>query len=419
MDVILKKAERALRQLEQGDVDQGLNAINELLDHRDMTDELRFELATALYSQGFVSEAIAILRDLYTRYPAESELMVTLAEYYAEDGQEDEALSHLREVPAEDDNYLRAVLLSAEISLRQGLTEVAEHKIRQAQSVYPEEKVLYQALGEIYYEQEEYALALLNFQKGTHTPLAKLADCYAHLGQLEEALTHYELALKQHRTPDVLFGAGFVAFRLKEWERAVNYFRDLLDIDPYYASAYVYLAQSYLKLNDIGQALATIEQGLRYDETNPQLFYLHGEVLLKQKKYEEAENALRYALELEPGHAQVLEALIQLSQETGDLRQCLAYLRQLLDISPERPDLWIEQGRLYEELEEWHEARDSYRQALTLVPDDVNVLNRLAYLLRDEGQLTEAVRLWKKSLVLQPDQWEIMDMIERYEQDMK
>ncbi|GGK24763.1 TPR repeat-containing protein YpiA [Caldalkalibacillus thermarum] len=415
MDIV-KETEQALRQLEQGKVDQGLAALKKLLEREEMSDELRFELATVLYSHGFLEDAISILRDLHHRYPAESELIVTLAEYYAEDGQEDEALALLREVPLDDENYLRAVLLSAEISLRQGLPEVAADKIRQVLKHYPEEKVLYQALGEIYYDQKEYALALLNFKKGTHTPLAKLADCYAHIGQLEEALTHYEQALKQQKTPDVLFGAGFVALRLEEWERAVQYLQDLLDMDPYYASAYIYLAQAYLKLNNLDQALATVEKGVRYDETNPQLFYLHGEILFKLKEYEEAEQALRHVLTLEPGHLQALEALIHLGKETGNDQQRLEGIRQLLELSPERPDLWYEQGRLYEELEEWEKARESYERGLSLAPDDVNLLNRLAYLLRDEGELTEAVRLWKKSLELQPDQWEIMDLLERYDQ---
>lgn len=378
-----------------------------------MNDDLRYEIAQTFLAYGYPDEAVSLLKELSKRYPQEDELKLLLAEAYYEGGKEEEALDLLRQVPTTSGHYLAAILLMADIYLNQGLSEVALDKVRQALESWPEEKLLYQALGEIYFNQGEYSLALLNFVKAGETSPDKLAQCYAHLGRFEEALEQYEQALKQNKNISLLFGAGFVAFQMGEWEKCISFFEEVIDQDPYYVSVYPYLAQAYLKLNRRREALEKVEAGLRYDETNAQLFFLYGLLLKGAKQKAEAKRSFEEAVRLDPEYGEAWEALWSLSQEEDEPEETLHYLGELLELFPDRPDLWLAQGELYDRLEQFTEAEHSFQQAYRLAPQDVEVLNRFASFLHAQGKREEAKKMWTKSLAIQPDQWEIEEMLLR------
>jgi len=290
---------------------------------------------------------------------------------------------------------------------------VALDKVRQALEQRPDEKLLYQALGEIYFNQGEYSLALLNFDKAGNTPPEKLAKCYAHLGRFEEALLQYEEVLKHKKEPSLLFEAGFVAYQMGEWEKCTSFFEDVIARDPYYVSVYPYLTQGYMKLNRYQKALETVEKGLRYDETNAHLFYLHGLLQQRFKNREEAKQSFTQAVRLDPELGEAWEALWVLSRDEEEPEEALKYVQELLKLYPERTDLWLAQGELHEELEQDREAEQSFREAYRLSPQDVEVINRLASFLYGQGKREEARKLWEKSLKLKPDQWEIEERLMR------
>ncbi len=411
--MLTEQVQKALAQVENGKPEEGLKKLKKLLSSTDMTDELRFETAQYLHALGYLDEAVNIYRQLVEAYPEEDQLKLALAEAWSDRGQEEEALELLRQISSGSDQYLAGVLLSADILLQQGLHEVALHKVRKALEQHPEEKVLYQALGEIYFDQGEYSLALLNFNKGGQAPVKKLAECLAHLGRFEEALAKYQEALQEERDPQLLLGAGVVSFQMGAWAEAIGYFEKLIDHDPYFTSAYLYLVQAYYKINRLEDALDKADKGLRYDETNANLFYWRGFLLERKKETEEAKLSYLQAVELDPELSEAWEALLHLSIEQNQVDDALHYIKRLLEFSPDRADLWLKQGELLEELEEWDKAEQSYRKVLNLAPDHVEGLNRLADLLYAEGKRDEAISLWKKSLKINGDQWEIEERLER------
>jgi pentatricopeptide repeat protein len=415
--LIEERIEKYFDMLTSGMVEEALMKIKGLLKEPEMTDDGRFAIAQYYYQYGFLEHAIAIVQSLHEAYPDESELVLFLAELYMENGQEEEALPLLMLLsPEDEDDYIRAILLASEIYLIEGLFEVAEYKIKQALEYYPNEKVLHSALGEIFYQQENYSLAILNFQKGTEiSTYARLADCYAHVGQFEEALEYYEMAATtEGKSTDVLFGYGFVAHQLQKWDLSTSKFKHIIESDPYYTSVYPLLVDDYIQLGKMDEALRYLEMGLIYDKTNPQLYFVKGEILLKENQDEEAKQQFYAALDLDDTHVLAMEKLIAISQKEEDWDKTLSLLDKILAVVPERADLLLQMGKVYEELEEWGEAERCYRDSIAISDQDVESLNRLAFLLRDEGNVKEALDLWKKSLELSPEQWDIEELILQY-----
>lgn len=414
--MLAEKVEKAFQQIEAGLIHEGLACLQELLERPDMDDELKFEAAQMYYQYGFLDKALELMQELYAHYEDEPEICLTLAELYLENSESEKALELLEKfTPDEGDDYLRAILLLSELYVIDGLFEVAENKLKQALELFPGEQVLFTALGEVFYIQEKYSLAVLNFEKGSViSTYAKLADCYAHLGNFELALDYYKKATTTDKeNAELLFGYGFVAYHLEDFDLAIRKFKALLNLDPFYTSAYPLIAEALGKTGDLAEAVKYIEEGIKYDQTNPYLLYLKGQLLRKQGDRSGSIEWLQNALELDGSESLALEELLDIYEEQEDWQRALSTIEKLLEMAPERVDLYIKRGQFFEELEQWADAEAAYRQALELDPESTLALNQLGYLLRDEGRLAEALEVWKSSLSLDPEQEDIEQAVEQ------
>lgn len=413
--MIIEEIQKHFNKVEFGDSTEGVEEIRRLLDHPQMTDDLRFEVAQFLYRYGFLDEALSVMETLHARYPDEPELILTLAELYMEADRNEDALELLRHIDEEEDDAVRAVLLASDIYLSEGLFEVAEMKIKEALQSHSDQPILKQALGEVFYEQEKYALALECFEQSTQPDYAKMADCCAHLGRFEEALAYYEEAMERTETPDLLFGYALVAFQMRKWPSVISALNRLKDADPHYTSLYPFLVEAYMHEGDTERALSVVEEGLKYDDTNARLNELKAKLAIQTGAKHQAKEQLQLALDKDPANIAALEKMALLLKDEGDLEASLRYLERLADISPGRSDIHVHKGLLYEELEQWDKAEQSYRAAVRANAQDTEALNHLAFLLRNEGQVQEALALWRKSLQINPEQEDIRDMIFRSE----
>jgi len=417
--LLIDRVQSEFDKMAAGMIEEAMEGLEQLTESPEMTDEIRFSMAESFAQLGFVEEALVILQELMVQYPEDAELRLFTAELYLESEQEEEALAILAEFPSEDkESFLRASLLAGELYLMQGWYETAEYKIREALKLYPQERILRTGLGEVYYAQEKYEAALTHFLNGIEiSDYTKIGNCYVHIGQFEEALSYYKKALtvKPH-DPDTLFRYGFVAFQMDEWQEALQKLEQVVNHDPFFTSVYPYLIEASIKLGQLDKALEWSDEGLKYDHTNPQLFYLKAQLLINTSQaQQQAEDLLDKALSLNEAHIPTLELKMMIYKDGEEWEAALECVNLLLDLAPERVDLFLEQGLLHEALDQIDQAEASYRKGLHLATDDIELFNHLAMLLRNKGELQEALVLWKRSLALEPNQWEIEELVGQYE----
>ena len=203
------------------------------------------------------------------------------------------------------------------------------------------------------------------------------------------------------------------------------------DADPNTALLYVRLAQH---LNENGQkaillAADLLEQMGQYD--------------LAVEEYAKISPSSSYFLSSELGRVgalrdggkteAALEVLYYLSREFSDIgivhnslgdflrreerysEAKIAYDRAV-DIYRENNNVsWVvlyARGITHERLQEWDKAESDFRNALTINPDQANVLNYLGYSLIDRGEkLDEAMTMIEKAVSLQPESGYIVDSL--------
>src|SRR5699024_4901899 len=97
----------------------------------------------------------------------------------------------------------------------------------------------------------------------------RLGEAYAEVGEYEEALHHFQEVDTEN--PELLFKYGFTAYQADHLDIAINTWKKLLELDPYYHAASNQLATAYMEEEMPEDANETANKGLEYDEFNKEL----------------------------------------------------------------------------------------------------------------------------------------------------
>ena len=117
---------------------------------------------------------------------------------------------------------------------------------------------------------------------------------------------------------------------------------------------------------------------------------------------DEAENALRGILEIDPANTAAWNNLASLLSESGRNVDAEAAYRKAIALNPDFPDFHSNLGNLLRATGRPAEAEESYRRAIRLDPKDASNLALLAQLLKETGATGDAEKLFRQALVLDP-----------------
>ena len=218
---------------------------------------------------------------------------------------------------------------------------------------FPDSPDAQKGLGFAYYTAGEYDLALTAFQRVLALqPTSLNAHLYlavtlSALGDSQGASAELLQADKLRTTEDdpwAIYGQTYA--NLKEWDRAIEYDRKEVGINPW----------------------------------NPAFYTVLGEALQEDGQTQDSIAAFREAIRLDPGH---LDASINLAvtlAQQGDLDQAINLLVTALHYHTDGPHVdaaWLNLGDVYANKDEWNEAAAAYQHALNLNPDMAIARDRL------------------------------------------
>lgn len=413
----MKKLKQALALLDVGQVDKALTILKKK--QKNASDDEKFLIADIYYERGFFEEAIELMEELLKKYPKEGQLLTQLAEMYIELEEDEVAIQLLSEVEEDDSFYVASLIQLADLYQAQGLFEVSEQKLLQAKKLAPEEKVIDFALGELFFSMGDFSRAITNYERiasktkeiNQVSIIERLAECHALLGRYEKALDYYiELDSKN---PNTMFKYGFTAYQAKRNEIAIAQWEKLIEADPHYHSAYYQLAQVYKEENMFDKAFETVQQGLKYDDFNKELFLLAGELAIHIQKEEEAIDYLKRAIRLDSDYREAILLLIQIYTETHDYEKVIALITDVKRQGATDPLYDWELAKAYREEEKYEEALYAYKDASFDLQHDSEFLQDYGYFLTEEGLVHEAIETLDRYLQLVPDDEEVRAFVER------
>ncbi len=210
---------------------------------------------------------------------------------------------------------------------------------------------------------------------------------------LQEALEDLDAVLEQNPVHEgALQTAGYVATLLGDGDRALGYYRQMLELDPTNTDIRIRLALDLMNAGDPEGALELAEEGLQHAPDDVTLKTYIGHF------------ATAYAQQLESGDAEAGVAPdTALAMEM--YRKAVTNYEAAHAANPDSADVVIVRNMLiaYPKVGRAGEVIELGRNALSNYPDDAGIHIAVAQLQKREGQLDDAMATLEQARAIDPD----------------
>lgn len=168
------------------------------------------------------------------------------------------------------------------------------------------------------------------------TSLVHLGGIYSRQGLMDLALESFESALLlEPENPLALAGKGGALFDKDQLLEAHEILNRALKLDPTLGSAALTLAKTLVKLNKPDEAIDVLGNISKYIASEPMLYFVYGEVFEKKQAYDSALEAYEAALSFDPQHKKTLNSMAILLMSMGRREEAANAFRKLLEIDPD------------------------------------------------------------------------------------
>ncbi len=223
-------------------------------------------------------------------------------------------------------------------------------------------------------------------------------------GKLGEAQSLYTDALTRFpQNPRLHYELGMIYFRLHDWTKAVDNYRNSLHGDSTNLKALFYLSESYFGESDLERARATIAQAAQMAPNDPQVCQKYGEYLTaalptRKEGIEWLEKARRLNPSLEHIDFEIGKAQFDLTDFSGAIDNLQAALKK--ESGNGEADFYL--AECWARLSDWQKAREYYSNALARGYTDAAACYGLGKSQVQLGDFAAALDSLKHALALQP-----------------
>ncbi len=254
---------------------------------------------------------------------------------------------------------------------------------------------LYQRLAELHPEEDEYvmqhALALI-----------KAGDLKA----AEKAL--YRVIERDSSRIGAYFLLGSIYQKQKQDEKAIEIYQKILKIAPDSHEALTNLYSYLRKRQDWASIERIYGELLKQDSTNVQVRLILAESYFFQEKFDSARVLLEPVLDDKDLRPTALEMLGRMAFQQKKYEEAENYFSLLTREQPENRFGWIFLAILYNRQQHYDRSIHVLRQALSVLPDDTDILSLYGNTLMQAGNLQEALEPLEKANRLAPEDVDII-----------
>lgn len=375
-------------------------------------DEALLELAEYLESIGFLNQAKTIYEKERASFP---EVNINLAQIAAEDGDIEAAFTYLDAISPDSDAYLSALLVMADIYDMEGLADVAREKLLLASQISDEPLVTF-GLAEIEMELGHFSEAIKEYAKLDNRDVLemtgistyqRIGKAYASLGKFEAAVEFLEKAIEIEYDDETVFELATFLYDQDEFQKANTYFKQLDTMDPdFQGYEYVY-ALSLHEENKTEEALRMAQKGISKNAFDARLLLLASQLAYELHDAAQSESYLLSAKEVAEDEEEVLMRLTNLYLEEERYEDVIAFAKEPIDNVLTKWNI----AKAYQGLEADKKALALYNDLAADLGENPEFLHDYAYILREFGQKEHAHQVAKHYLTLVPDDVNMVEFL--------
>src|SRR5437879_4853583 len=389
---------------------------------RDNLDAIR-GLAENLLNDGQADAALEQYKVIADANPEDAQSYLRIAEIYRRQGKYDQALENLKKADSMVPDSLEVSYNIAAVYEAQGrydeavkiLQELVKKTEKPTETSYSQadrnnRAIFIERLATVYRQQENYQAAVDTFRKmltlgddNARTGYQNIIDTYREAKLWPQATAAAKEAVqKMPNDRDLRMVLDSQLADTGDPEKPLADVRSLLKGKPEDREVYLRLAIMNTRLkrwSDAEQALAKAEQLATKPEEKEYVYFLRGDTLQRQKKFDEAEAEFRKVLAITPQSAATLNYLGYMNADRGvKLDESLNYIKQALTIEPNSGAYLDSLGWAYFKQGKYDLAEESLTKASARMGSDPTVQEHLGDLFQKTGRLKQAAAHWERAL---------------------
>jgi tetratricopeptide (TPR) repeat protein len=270
--------------------------------------------------------------------------------------------------------------------------------------------ILYEELGRIYREKEDYASAERSYEElGKLGPEESkraqmlLIDTYRESHEIDRAISETQKALKDNdKDRGMTVTYAILLGEKGQTDEAEKVLRGLLKHNAEDQEVYLDLAQ----VEERGRRYADAEQSAMKAEElasgapeKEAAWFMLGAIYERQKKYEQSEAEFKKALEADPKNAAVLNYYgYELADRGVRLEEATSMIHHALEQEPSNGAYLDSMGWVYYKQNKLAEAEEYLKKAVDRSAHDPTILGHLGDVYAKMGRTERAAALWEKAL---------------------
>lgn len=225
------------------------------------------------------------------------------------------------------------------------------------------------------------------------------------LDRLPEARAEFEKAhALDPKNPYTCYFLARIAASLVQTDRAIGYYKEILQLGPAIYDTNQRLGQAYLDKGELEKARSTIDAALKETPWEGSLHYQLGRIDQRQGQLAQARQEFAAASRLKNGRQEFIRQMLTLAEaihnhQTDRVQQIQA---ELMNADYPDPDMYDSMGVMLGRGGLYADALEPLRRAVKLAPDSYRFNYDLGLTLFELGRTGEAEAQLKKALALRP-----------------
>jgi tetratricopeptide (TPR) repeat protein len=237
---------------------------------------------------------------------------------------------------------------------------------------------------------------VLDTEADNEDAITGLAGIYSDRNNPKQAAELLEKLASKNPSPRPLVALANLYEQMRQYGQAADTYSKALELDPSRIELRAAMAQDQALAGRYDDALKSYQQVADANPQDAEPYLGMSQVFREQKKFEQAQQMIAKAKELDPDNVDVKYNEVVLLQQEGKLSDAVAAMKSLLDSTakknysaPERAtraEMLDKYGVLLRSNQQYDQAVDAFRQETTVNPD---------FEARDAVQITETYRAAK------------------------
>ncbi len=393
---------------QNGNYKEALYYYKLLMIDQPMNAERRYKVATMYAKLDNVPAGLKILRQGPVSQKMRPVDLYYLARYYYDLGHFEQALVTIRPIAGQRiseeasfrDPY--GFVLKTLIYEAAGKLQDAQKALQQYVELFPNEPQAHQLLAEYLFRHGQFDKAeqeyktLFRLTPSDLTTLRRIALCMVYQNKVGEATQFLESQIKKSKfIPDeeIDYYKGYLAHIMNNYQEALKYYDQALRKNPQNSHLLFLHGLLMEEMNDYDQALADYKKAMEEDSTYAR-YDKFGDIYREMHKYNEA---LRYYALYRNFMPEDISVFVSIGEcyKNMDRDDDIYALIGALQSFPESANRSYQEGRLYEQLENYTMAERNYLHSVLLRSGVTPALRSLAQLYIKMGNFLEA-EVWTR-----------------------